>query len=80
VNRLWRQLLEEHNQGGSKRKHSELSGMLEIKEKELQWRMAEAARIEQREARREMTDEKSRRNSLVMELIKQGKTPAEIES
>ena len=66
--------------GGSKRKHSELSGMLEIKEKELQWRMAEAARIEEREAHREMTDEKSRRNSLVMELIMQGKTPAEIES
>jgi aryl-alcohol dehydrogenase-like predicted oxidoreductase len=59
--------------GGSKRKHSELSGMLEIKEKELQWRMAEAARIEEREAHREMTDEKSRRNSLVMELIMQGK-------
>jgi hypothetical protein len=64
---------------GTKKRNRDLDGLMEIKDRELNWRMQMEERAEAREQAKIDADERGRRNAFVMDLIKQGKTPDEIE-
>ena len=64
---------------GTKKRNRDLDGLMEIKDRELNWRMQMEERAEAREQAKIDAEDSGRRNTFVMDLIKQGKTPAEIE-